>query len=141
MTLYKFQQPATKPDVIFNDFFNELSSLNKKPSTNFSPLVNITENKENYNLELFAPGRLKNDFSINIDKNLLTISSEQKEQPKDETVLHVRKEFSLGSFKRSFTLDDKVSFEKIEARYENGVLKILLPKKEEVNTTKEIVIQ
>lgn len=132
--------PQVKLDAMINDFINDLPSFNKKTSDS-SPLVNITETKEAFNLELFAPGRKKEDFKINVDKNLLIISSEVEEAPKEENQLVVRKEFAVGKFKRSFTINDKISTDKIEAKYENGLLKIVLPKNEVVLTSKSIEIK
>ena len=141
MTVFKLQQPA-KIDGLVNDFFNEFPAFTKRVGAGInSPMVNIIENKEAYQLELFAPGRKKEDFKISIEKDLLTISAEAKEIAKDENVLIVRNEFSYGSFKRSFTINEKISSDKIEAKYDNGILKVSLPKKEEVILTKEIQIQ
>lgn len=139
MTVLKVQ-PQVKLDAMINDFFNDLPSFNKK-STDASPLVNITETKNAFNLELYAPGRKKEDFKINVDKNLLIISSEVEEAMKDENELVVRKEFSLGKFKRSFTINDKISTEQIQAIYENGLLKVILPKNEVVHTSKNIEVK
>ena len=139
MTVFKVQQPS-KADGLINDFFNELPSLGKRFG-NSSPMVNILENKDAYTLNVFAPGRKKEDFKISIEKSLLVISAEEKDEPKEEGVLIVRNEFSYGPFKRSFTIDDKIATEKIEAKYDNGILKVLLPKKEVVVTTKQIEIQ
>ncbi len=106
------------------------------------PAVNIHETPEAYHLELVAPGLNKEDFKINLEKGLLTIGYEKKnEQVKDDYKTH-RREFSFNSFKRSFTVEDQINAESIQAKYENGVLKLLLPKKEEVKVQpKEIAIQ
>ena len=85
-----------------------------------------------YHLELNAPGRSKEDFKIQVEQGLLTISFEKKEentQPDDYKT--IRREYEFKSFKRSFSVDDKIAVEGIQAKYENGVLKLLLPKKEE----------
>ncbi|MES2329551.1 MAG: Hsp20/alpha crystallin family protein [Bacteroidota bacterium] len=79
-----------------------------------------------------APGRNKEDFKINLDNGLLTISFEKKEEAENKEYKTIRKEFSFRSFKRSFNLDDKINTAGIQAKYENGVLKVYLPKKEEV---------
>lgn len=97
------------------------------------PSVNIIENGEYYRVEVAAPGLKKDDFKIELDNNVLTISSEfeNKEEVKDEN--YTRKEFNYGSFQRSFTLpEDVVDTEKINAKYNDGVLNIMIPKKEEV---------
>jgi HSP20 family protein len=132
--------------VNFNNVFNELlnefpAAFADKAGLNFPP-VNIAETADAYHVELNAPGRNKEDFKINIDNGLLTISYEKKEEAKAEDVKSVRKEFSLQGFKRSFSLDDKVDAANIQAKYENGLLKVLLPKKAEVKeAAKQIAIQ
>lgn len=137
MTVFKVQQPA-KVDGLINDFLNQIPSYSK--SNGNSPLVNIFETKDVFTLEVFAPGRKKEDFKLSVDKDLLIISAEQKEEAREDNVLIVRNEFSYGSFKRSFTINDKIATDKIEAKYDNGILKVLLPKKEVVVTTKQIEI-
>ena len=87
------------------------------------------------------PGRNKEDFKITVDKNILTVSFEKKEEPKDENKKQVKKEFTLQPFKRSFTLDEKVNSESIAAKYENGLLVLTIPKKEEVKVeAKQIAV-
>jgi HSP20 family protein len=118
--------------------------LNKNLATdaNIHAPVNITEAKEFYKLELAVPGRNKEDFKINIDRNLLTVSFEKKEEVKEENETFVRNEFSFNSFKRTFTLNEKVDAERISAKYENGILVLNLPKKEElIQAPKEVQIQ
>lgn len=96
------------------------------------PAVNIRETEDSYELELFAPGNKKQDFTIDLDEGLLTISSEfQPESKSEQQGRYTRKEFSYASFRRSFTLPDTVKEEEIKAVYEDGILKIKLPKKEE----------
>jgi len=104
--------------------------------------VNISENNNSYNLEFNVPGRNKEDFKINVDKGLLTVSYEKKEETEAKDIKSIRKEFSYQSFKRSFTLDEKINADSIEAKYENGILNVILPKKEEVKVApKQISIQ
>ncbi len=124
------------PDL-FNEFFNR-EFLNWGES-NFSntgttiPAVNIKERADDFEVEMAAPGMKKDDFRVELDGNLLTISSEsslQEEEKFDEKF--TRREFSYQSFQRSFTLPkDVVDAENINARYENGVLRLSIPKKEE----------
>lgn len=106
------------------------------------PAVNITEGKEDYKIEVAAPGLSKGDFKINLENNVLTISSEKevKNESKDENVL--RREFSYTSFSRSFTLPESVNGDKIKATHNDGILSIVIPKKEEamVKPAKEIKI-
>jgi HSP20 family protein len=122
-------------------FQNIPAGLGREESYGFPP-VNIHETSDAYHLELSAPGRSKEDFKLAVDNGQLTISFEKKEDAKTEDYKTVRKEFSFRSFKRSFTLDDKIDSNGIQAKYENGVLKVLLPKKEQVKeSSKQITIQ
>ncbi|MDR0793498.1 MAG: Hsp20/alpha crystallin family protein [Chitinophagaceae bacterium] len=128
----------------WNNLFDELFS-NASPvwAKNINmPPVNISETKDGYNVELVAPGLKKDDFKICLEKGLLTISYEKKTEVEvTDTKIH-RKEFGINSFKRSFTVDENVNAEGILAKYEDGVLKLALPKKEEVKILpKEIAIQ
>ena len=133
MTMVKMYNPVQKSiNNLFDEFFNEMPAINKTVNNLFAPAVNIIESKDAYHLELMAPGRNKEDFSIAIEKDVLTISYEKKEETKQEDYKLVRREFNYQSFKRSFTLDEKIQAEAIQAKYENGLLKIYLPKKTEV---------
>jgi len=139
MTTIKFNQPPLKTlDFFLDNLFNELPSKNS--SMNF-PAVNVLENKDNYELEFNVPGRNKEDFKITIEKEILTVSFEKNEEKKDENQKVIKKEFVIQSFKRSFTLDEKINSEEINAKYENGILYLTLPKKEEVKVLpKEIAV-
>jgi HSP20 family protein len=95
------------------------------------PAVNISENKENYQLAVAAPGLKKDDFNIDVEGNMLTISSEKEDTKESKDAKYTRKEYSYSSFSRSFTLPEEVNQEKIEANYQDGVLHVTLPKKEE----------
>jgi HSP20 family protein len=89
-----------------------------------------------------APGMDKADFKVNVDNNILTISAEKKAESNKENERMVRREYTYRSFARTFTLDDSISADNIKAKYDNGVLNIELPKKEEVKIQpKEISIQ
>ena len=97
--------------------------------------VNIRETDKTYEMELFAPGRVKEDFHLNIEGEMLTVSVESKSDIKQEENQNgqngwFRQEYKKQSFTRSFTLGDSVDSSKITARYENGVLYLQLPKKE-----------
>ena len=96
-------------------------------------------------ISVAAPGLKKNDFHINVDGNMLTISAEKEETKEEkEEENYTRKEYNYSSFSRSFTLPQEVNREKIEASYEDGVLKLVLPKKEEVKkavASKQIVVK
>ena len=99
------------------------------------PAVNITEQKDNYLVSLAAPGLKKDDFKIDVDGNMLTISSEKEETKEEKDKKFTRKEYNYSSFSRSFSLPEEINKEKIEAYYEDGVLKITLPRKEEARKT------
>jgi HSP20 family protein len=125
-----------------NDGFGKMLKKEFAGETyNANPRVNIFEDETGYHLSVLAAGFQKEDFKVQAEGNLLTISAEVKAQP-EEKGRFVRKEFQVKPFKRSFSLDDKIDSGNILAKYENGVLKLLLPKKAEVKqNTKEIVIQ
>jgi len=86
-------------------------------------------------LEVIAPGFEKEDFKINLEKNLLTISADKKSENEVKTEKHLRNEYKHQSFKRSFTIDEKINTETIDAKYVNGILTLNLPKKQEVKPT------
>jgi HSP20 family protein len=143
MTLVKVNNNGHKSLSGFVDeFFQGFpAGLGRDESFGFPP-VNIHETSDAFHLELSAPGRSKEDFKLALDNGLLTISFEKKEENKTEEYKTIRKEFSFKSFKRSFNLDDKIDSNGIQAKYENGVLKLYLPKKEQVKeSTKQITIQ
>ena len=148
MTHVKFSsRPTAKSlDNLFDELLNvnwnsPLWSNNVKPSTEVPP-VNIFETKDAYHLELNVPGRNKEDFKVNLEEGLLTISYEKQEVKQGEDFNTIRREFNFKNFSRSFHVDDKINAESIEAKYENGLLKLLLPKKEEPKTqVKQISIQ
>ena len=123
--------------VYFGNLFDELlnqipANWGKDAQNSFTAVpANIHETKDGYHVELSAPGRNKEDFKVNLDNGLLTISFEKKEEAENKDYKTIRKEFSLKSFKRSFSLDEKINTAAIQAKYENGVLKVYLPKKEE----------
>ena len=95
------------------------------------PAVNIKESTKSFLIELAAPGKSKEDFNVEIDHNMITISSETKQETEIQEGKYTRKEFNYSSFRRVFTLPETVNTDSIHASYENGVLKIDLPKKEE----------
>lgn len=145
MTLVKFNQPAKTFHGLVDELLNG-KFLNKDFATSdffgasYAP-VNISETKDGYSLEVVAPGFAKDDFKVKLDGPTLTISAEKKTESKDENEKHLRREFSFRSFSRSFTLDEKVEAAKINAKYENGVLHLTLPKKEAAQeTVKEIIV-
>ena len=90
-------------------------------------------------MELIAAGRNKEDFKVQVEKDLLTISYEKKTTEEQKDSKTIRKEFTLNSFKRSFSLDDKIKADAIQAKYEDGILKIFLPKKEDTTVSPKAI--
>ncbi|HKJ05891.1 MAG TPA: Hsp20/alpha crystallin family protein [Flavobacteriaceae bacterium] len=119
----------------FDDDWNSLFDFSNRNYSNTSttlPSINIKDNKNEYIVEMAAPGMKKEDFNIEIHNNVLTIKSETKFEENKEEENYTRKEFSYQSFQRSFNLNDKVvDDEKIKATYEDGILSLTIPKKEE----------
>lgn len=118
----------------FDDIVNnEIPSIFKSnESLSFSlPKVNIKENAEAFTVELAVPGFKKSDFKLDLDNDVLSISTETKDEKEHKEENYTRREFGYSSFKRTFTLPDSVDDEAINASYKDGVLSILLPKKEE----------
>jgi HSP20 family protein len=145
MTHVKFShRPFEKSfNNLMDDLFSELPVLHKNGfnQSGFVP-VNIKDKEKSYQVEVVAPGFEKNDFKVNIDQDLLTISAEKKDEAKNENEKQIRREYSYRSFKRSFTIDEKIDAAGIEAKYVNGVLTLNLPKKEQVKASaQEITIQ
>ena len=118
--------PSLLNEIFKPDWFGGMENLRTSV-----PAVNIRENEKDFQLELSVPGRSKEDFNIEIDDNVLTISSDVKAENEVENDNYTRREFAFSSFKRSFTLPESVDGEKINANYNNGILKFSLPKKEE----------
>lgn len=100
-----------------------------------SPAANIFESEKAYEIHLSAPGLNKEDIKVNIDRNILTISYEHKAEEKTQEGKWLRSEFKKASFKRSFTLNDKINTTAINAAYNDGILVLELPKKENAEPT------
>ncbi|MCO6492073.1 MAG: Hsp20/alpha crystallin family protein [Phaeodactylibacter sp.] len=119
-------------DRIFDEFFNSRfpATYSNGNSLKGRPAVNVIENGEGFRIELAAPGLEKQDFSVNVDKNILRIEA-NKEFKAAEGETYKRREFGFYEFKRSFQLPETINTAGIEANYKDGLLLILLPKKEE----------
>jgi HSP20 family protein len=122
---------------IMDDFFNNdrflfdfSSTLPEVNFLNVLPEANIVETQKAYQIELAAPGLDKKDFNIEMKNGMLTISAEKEEETKSEDKNYISREFSYSSLYRSFVLPDNLLMDKIDAKYENGVLKLKLPKSE-----------
>lgn len=129
---------------LFSDFFDNDRFFGNPwmEKTSNIPAVNIKETDEEFDVELAAPGYKKSDLKVDIDNNVLTIKAEKKEEKNEESKRFTRKEFSYSSFSRSFTLPQSVNADKIDAKYNDGILKLVIPKKEEakLHSKKEIKI-
>ncbi|MBP5456310.1 MAG: Hsp20/alpha crystallin family protein [Paludibacteraceae bacterium] len=135
---------------IFEDFFNDEFMGVPAIKQFATPAVNIKESEKDYDIQIAAPGMTKEDFKININEyNELVISlekseKEEKKQDEKKNESWIRKEFSYSSYSQSFVIPDNIEVDKISAKMENGVLNIILPKKEIVETapvSKQIEIQ
>jgi HSP20 family protein len=95
-----------------------------------TPPANVTETEKEYHIDLSVPGLNKEDLKVDVEDGVLTVSSEQEEEKKSEEKNYHRREFSYSSFKRTFTLPENADENKINAKYENGMLKLSIPKSE-----------
>jgi len=132
MTIVKYQnQWPGFFDRFFNNDFESWNRDNFSKTNTTLPSLNIKENKDSFFVEVAAPGFEKSDFKIELNNDLLTVSSEKKlnNEVKDGERI-TKQEFSYQSFSRSFTLPELVDEEKISAKYDNGILSISIPKKE-----------
>jgi HSP20 family protein len=139
MTLIRWARPSTIADMFQNFFDSDVDLFSRKFS---DPAANIIEHSDAFELNLAAPGLKKDDFKIQLDNNMLTVSSEIEDEKQEVGKNYTRREYHFGSFSRSFTLPKSIDLEKIKADYDNGILKVMLPKKEEakLEVKKEIKI-
>ena len=128
--------PSVWEDFFNNDLFNFPAVASRGTTV---PAVNISENDKDFVVELAAPGMEKDDFNINLDRNVLSISSEQKDEKNEEGKHFTRKEFNYHSFQRSFTLPESIDQDKIDASYNDGVLKIILHKRAEMIPKSKVI--
>ncbi|PTS93090.1 Hsp20/alpha crystallin family protein [Pedobacter sp. HMWF019] len=138
MTLVKFNPDNKRNSLMpgFNDVFDSIFN-----DTFFSdrmitrvPAANISETADHYHVELAAPGLKKEDFKLNLERNVLSISAEQRLEDKREERNYAKREYSYNSFVRSFTLPESADENGIQATYNDGVLAINIPKREEAKT-------
>jgi len=131
MSLVRFSQTPWFDRFFDNDLL-DWSNRNFSQTNTTLPSVNIKENNEAFLVEVAAPGLDKNDFKIEVHNELLTVSSELKEEKESkENERFTKREFSYQSFCRSFTLPATADGDKVSANYEKGILTVLIPKKEE----------
>jgi len=128
-------------DDFFNDrFFNQLDSSTCNINT---PAVNVSEDEKGYTIEVAAPGLNRKDFNLEVDDDILTISTEQKESKEEKKENYLRREFNYHTFKRSFRLPETVDQEQIRATHESGILTLSLPRKEAAveNSPRQIAVE
>lgn len=139
MATKSLMRPETTFPALFDDFFkpwNEMFDNSRfwgRAAT--VPPVNITETPNEYRVMLAAPGIKKEDFKIDVEGNMLTISAEKEEKVEEKEDKFTRREFNYTTFTRSFTMPEDVQYDKVDARYVDGVLELMLPKKEEAKKT------
>ncbi len=127
---------------LFDKEFADWANSNFSVTNTTLPAVNIKETNDDFEVTMAVPGISKKDFKINLKDNILTISSEKKEENEKKDENYTRREYSYQSFSRSFTLPKNVvDDDKITAKYENGELHLKIPKKEEVKTKKALQIE
>lgn len=149
MSLVKFKNPSTpilrEPSIMQDPFFSDLMNtrrslfnLNRifnrdiENDMEINPSINVKDNKDNYEIEMAAPGLTKDDFNITIEDGVLTVSAEKEEKSEEKQEGYLCKEFSYNSFSRSMILPEMVDENKeVKAQYKDGILKLMLHKKPE----------
>jgi HSP20 family protein len=125
-------------DRFWNNELMDWGSSNFSSTNTSLPAVNVKETIDEFVIELAAPGMDKKDFKVNFKNNVITISSEKENNKEEKNENYTRREFSYQSFQRSFTVpENAVLSDKIEAKYNNGILHVTLPKREEVKPQPE----
>ncbi len=118
--------PSLMNEIFNPDWFGGMENVSRNV-----PAVNIVERDEDFTLEFAVPGYKKEDFNIELDNDILTVSSEISTEDKSTNDNFTRREFSYSTFKRSFTLPETIDSGRVNAKYEDGLLKLTLPKREE----------
>jgi HSP20 family protein len=136
MTSFALNKRQTLLPSIFDDFFKPWKEWDRDiyGDTAFNvltvPFVNVIEEKNSYKLSLAAPGLKKEDFKIDVEGNILTISAEVEDEKKEKDNTYSRREYNYSNFSRSFNMPESINKDKIEAHYDEGILKLKLPKNE-----------
>ncbi|MCF8365554.1 MAG: Hsp20/alpha crystallin family protein [Bacteroidales bacterium] len=139
--MMKFNPTSPLADLFEDLFGNEKKEKMERKNYECSPSTNILETTENFKLQMAVPGVKKEDIKIDLEKNILNITSEKSaEENADENAKYTRREFMYGTFCRSFTLPDTIDSDKIGAEVKDGILTVTLPKKEETKVSKQINI-
>ncbi len=147
-SLVKTRSRNMHPTSLYNPFDrffrNDLLNLWEDDTLSTVPSINITEEKENYKIEMALPGLKKEDFDIQVDDNLMTISCEKEfenNEPKNNNNGYTRREYNYSSFTRSFTLPENADVSKVSAKYNDGILNISVQKSPETKTKLEKKIE
>lgn len=141
MTMMRWNPESPLSDLFENLFRDSAKENMERRSYDCAPSTNILEKNDGFELHMAVPGVKKEDVKIDLEKNILSISSETKATEHDEnTFKYSRREFVYGTFCRTFTLPDTIDAEKIKADMTDGILKVVLPKKKEAKISKEIKI-
>lgn len=138
MTLTKFRKNAPVFSPFFDNFFD--SEFFDARTNGNVPSANIKEKEDRFEVELAVPGFDKNEIKIDLNDGLLTISSEKTSENEEKDTHYSRREFQYASFSRSFRLPDNVKEDDIEAKFNNGVLEVHIPKAKELKKSKSIEI-
>ncbi len=133
MNMIRFNQPALS---LMDQFFNSTMQNNR-----YNHPANIYDQDNAFVIEMSVPGFTKEDIKINLEQQTLNISAELKQNEEQRDEKYLRKEFSLNNLNRSFLLPKTVDVEKISADYQNGILKVTMPRREDAVIKKEISIQ
>jgi len=128
--------------TLVSDFWGEDLFPAFEQNFNQTPAVNIIEDDTMFKVQVAAPGLAKENFRVNVEKNVLEISSERKEETETKNDKYIRKEFSYSEFRRTFSLPSSVDPESINATHKDGVLTVEIPKRDEakINPRKQITI-
>ena len=141
MTLIKYS-PVKEFENLHNNllrYFDDFPTFRKSFSDDFSPRMDVTDNENSIIIKAEVPGVEKKDINISIKDNVLAIEGEKKDEVVDEKANYYRSERVFGTFKRQFQLPDEVEAEKVDAKYENGILTIDLKKKEVVKPEAKVI--
>lgn len=138
MSLIKSNVPSW-PSL--TDFFDDNWLMTPFRNGDWMPAVNVVDNDDNYEIEVAAPGLRKKDFNVTVKNGILTIEGKTEKEKEEKDKNYTRREFSYKSFTKSFTLPEDVDAETISAKYDEGVLKLMLKKTEKaLPPTKEVKI-
>lgn len=141
MTMMRFNPTSPLADLFEDLFGNEKKEKMERKNYECAPSTNILETNENFQLQMAVPGVKKEDIKIDLEKNILNISSEKSAQENaDENSKYTRREFMYGTFCRSFTLPETIDTDHIGAEVKDGILTVTLPKREETKVSKQIKI-